>query len=246
MLAILRIIIVILFTTLVCVLGCFYCLFSPKNPNHVMRFGRLFGKLSYVFGITMITRVPSKAQNYGPSIYIGNHQNSYDMVTMSNAVQPNTVTVGKKNLIFIPLFGQLYWLSGNILIDRTNPTKAYKTMLKVIQQIKKRKISVWMFPEGVRSRGQGLLPFKTGAFYAAIAAGVPIVPVCVSKTEGRIKLNRWNNGVVIVEMLQPVNIEKYNRKNARAFAKHCHTLFKAKIAALNNEVAEIEQKIKED
>lgn len=244
MLAIVRIIIVILFTILVCVLGCFYCLFSPRNPHHVMRFGRLFGKLSYVFGITIINRVPSEAKDYGPSIYIGNHQNNYDMVTMSNAVQPNTVTVGKKSLVFIPFFGQLYWLAGNILIDRANRTKAHNTISQVVKQIKKRKISVWMFPEGTRSRGRGLLPFKTGAFYAAIAAGVPIVPVCLSETEGRIKLNRWNNGVVIVEMLPPIDTTKYNRENVRELAEYCHHLVKAKIAELNKEVAEIEQKMK--
>lgn len=244
MLAIVRIIIVILFTILVCVLGCFFCLFSPRNPSHVMRFGRLFGKLSYVFGITIISRVPAEAKDYGPSIYIGNHQNNYDMVTMSNAVQPNTVTVGKKNLVFIPFFGLLYWLSGNILIDRANRTKAHNTISQVVQQIKKRKISVWMFPEGTRSRGRGLLPFKTGAFYAAIAAGVPIIPVCLSETEGRIKLNRWNNGVVIVEMLPSIDTTKYNRENVRELADYCHDLFKAKIAELNKEVAEIEQKMK--
>ncbi|SPP32200.1 1-acyl-sn-glycerol-3-phosphate acyltransferase [Arsenophonus endosymbiont of Aleurodicus floccissimus] len=244
MLAIVRIIIVILFTILVCVLGCFYCLFSPRNPHHVMRFGRLFGKLSYVFGITIINRVPSEAKDYGPSIYIGNHQNNYDMVTMSNAVQPNTVTIGKKSLVFIPFFGQLYWLAGNTLIDRANRTKAHNTISQVVKQIKKRKISVWMFPEGTRSRGRGLLPFKTGAFYAAIAAGVPIIPVCLSETERRIKLNRWNNGVVIVEMLPPVDTKKYNRENVRELAEYCYDLFKAKITELNKEAAEIEQKMK--
>lgn len=244
MLAIVRIIIMILFTILVCVLGCFYCLFSPRNPSHVMRFGRLFGKLSYVLGITIISRVPAEAKDYGPSIYIGNHQNYYDMVTISNAVQLNTVTVGKKSLVFIPFFGQLYWLAGNILIDRASRTKSHNTISQVVKQIEKRKISIWIFPEGTRSRGLGLLPFKTGAFYAAIAAGVPIVPVCLSATEERIKLNRWNNGVVIIEMLPPIDTIKYNRENVRELAKYCHDLFKTKIAELNKEVAEIEQKMK--
>ncbi|MGP1930223.1 MAG: 1-acylglycerol-3-phosphate O-acyltransferase [Arsenophonus sp. ET-YP4-MAG3] len=242
MLAIIRIIIVILFTILVSTLGFFYCLLNLKNPNHVMRFSKLFGKLSYVFGITMINRFPSEVKYYGPSIYIGNHQNNYDMITISNAVQPNTVTVGKKSLVFIPFFGQLYWLSGNIFIDRTNRIKAHNTILQVIRKIKKRKISIWMFPEGTRSRGQGLLPFKTGAFYMAILAGVPIVPVCLSKTEGRIKLNRWNNGLVIIEMLQPIDTKKYNLENVRKLTKYCHDLFKIKIVELNKEIAEIEQK----
>ncbi|BGI51068.1 MAG: 1-acylglycerol-3-phosphate O-acyltransferase [Arsenophonus endosymbiont of Ceratovacuna japonica] len=244
MLAIIRIFIVIIFTILICLLGFFYCLIYPKNKNHVMRFGRLFGKLSYVFGITIISKVPKEVKNYGPSIYIGNHQNNYDMITISNVIQSNTITVGKNNLLFIPFFGQLYYLTGNILINRNNKTKSYKTILHIVKQIKKRKISIWMFPEGTRSKGRGLLKFKTGAFYAAILANVPIVPVCLSNTEGRIKLNRWNNGVVIIEILPPIDIKNYNLKNVRELVKYCNYLFKNKIEELNKEVEEIEQKIK--
>ena len=100
MLAIIRGIIVILYSIIVVTFGMIYCMFSPRNPKHVMTYGRLFGKLSTVFGIKLVERFPKEAESYGPSIYIGNHQNNFDMVTMSNAVQPNTVTVGKKSLIF--------------------------------------------------------------------------------------------------------------------------------------------------
>ncbi|MCP9269112.1 1-acylglycerol-3-phosphate O-acyltransferase [Xenorhabdus sp. XENO-1] len=236
MLAIIRGIIVFLLSILICLFGSIYCLFSPRNPGHVMTFGHAFGKLHKVFGIKMLERIPEEAKQYGPSIYIGNHQNNYDMVTMSNAVQRRTVTVGKKSLLFIPFFGPLYWLTGNILINRENRLKAHGTISQVVQQIKKRHISVWMFPEGTRSRGRGLLPFKTGAFHAAIAAGVPIVPVCVSSTHDRIKFNRWNNGTVIVEMLPPIDTTKYTKEQVRQLAEHCRQMMQAKIEELNNEV----------
>ncbi|MGM1326331.1 1-acylglycerol-3-phosphate O-acyltransferase, partial [Klebsiella michiganensis] len=163
-----------------------------------------FGKLSPVFGLKVELRKPADAESYGNAIYIANHQNNYDMVTASNIVQPPTVTVGKKSLAWIPFFGQLYWLTGNLLIDRNNRAKAHGTIAEVVNAFKKRNISFWMFPEGTRSRGRGLLPFKTGAFHAAVAAGVPIIPVCVSNTSNKINLNRLNNGLVIVEMLPPV------------------------------------------
>ncbi|SPX50691.1 1-acyl-sn-glycerol-3-phosphate acyltransferase [Klebsiella pneumoniae] len=121
-----------------------------------------------------------------------------------------------------------------------NRTKAHGTIAEVVNAFKKRKISFWMFPEGTRSRGRGLLPFKTGAFHAAIAAGVPIIPVCVSNTSNKIKLNRWNNGLVIVEMLPPVDTTQFGKDNVRALATHCRELMAAKIADLDNEVAERE------
>ena len=241
MLAILRIIIVIFYCIFGSLAGILICLTSPRNPKHVMTFGRMYGKLSHVFGIKMVYRIPEEANHYGSCVYVGNHQNNYDMITMSNAVQPRTVTVGKRSLIWIPFFGQLYWISGNILIDRSNRSKAHNTITQVADQIKKRNISVWMFPEGTRSRGRGMLPFKTGAFHAAMAAGVPVVPVCVSTTQGRIKLNRWNNGVVIVEMLPPIDTSKYTREQVRELAEDCRQMMIKRIAELDKEVIEMEK-----
>ncbi|ANI30119.1 acyl-phosphate glycerol 3-phosphate acyltransferase [Yersinia entomophaga] len=237
MLLILRSVLAVLYCLLVCVFGSIYCLFSPRNPRHVATFGHLFGRMSRLFGITVEQRIPAEAAEYGNCIYIANHQNNYDMVTMSNVVQPGTVTVGKKSLLWIPLFGPLYWLTGNLLIDRENRAKAHGTIAQVVEQVKKRNISIWMFPEGTRSRGRGLLPFKTGAFHAAIAAGVPIVPICVSNTNGNINLNRWNNGLVIVEMLPPIDTSGYSKERVRELAEHCRNLMATKIEQLDAEVA---------
>lgn len=240
MLLILRAIIVIIYSILICVFGCIWCLFSPRDPRHVATFGHLFGKLSTVFGLKVDLRRPEGAENYGNAIYIANHQNNYDMVTAAKMVQPYTVTVGKKSLLWVPFFGLLYWLTGNLLIDRNNRAKAHNTITEVVNNFKTRRISFWMFPEGTRSRGRGLLPFKTGAFHAAIAAGVPIIPVCVSNTSNKINLNRLNNGLVIVEMLPPVDTSNWNKDQIRELATHCRELMAAKIDELNQEVAQRE------
>ena len=128
----------------------------------------------------------------------------------------------------------------NLLIDRNNRTKAHGTIAEVVNHFKKRRISIWMFPEGTRSRGRGLLPFKTGAFHAAIAAGVPIIPVCVSTTSNKINLNRLHNGLVIVEMLPPIDVSQYGKDQVRELAAHCRSIMEQKIAELDKEVAERE------
>ncbi|MDU4150646.1 MAG: 1-acylglycerol-3-phosphate O-acyltransferase [Enterobacteriaceae bacterium] len=240
MLFIVRFIIVVIYSILVCVFGSLYCLFSPRNPKHVATFGHMFGRLAPVFGLKVEKRFPQGYEQHGKAIYIANHQNNYDMVTASNIVQPPTVTVGKKSLLWVPFFGLLYWLTGNLLIDRNNRAKAHGTIAQVVKHIQKRNISVWMFPEGTRSRGRGLLPFKTGAFHAAIAAGVPIIPVCVSGTSNKINLNRLKNGLVIVEMLPPIDTTGYGKDQIRELAAHCHELVKTKIDELDKEVAERE------
>lgn len=240
MLGILRIFIVVIYSILVCVFGCIWCLFSPRNPRHVATFGHLFGKLAPLFGIKVEIRKPAGAENYGNAIYIANHQNNYDMITAASIVQPSTVTVGKKSLLWIPFFGLLYWLTGNLLIDRDNRAKAHSTIGKVVDEFKRKRISFWMFPEGTRSRGRGLLPFKTGAFHAAVAAGVPIIPIVVSTTHNKIKLNRWKNGLVIIEMLPPVDVAAFEKESVRKLATHCRETMQAKLNQLDAEVAERE------
>ncbi|EXU75564.1 MULTISPECIES: 1-acylglycerol-3-phosphate O-acyltransferase [Erwinia] len=237
MLSILRFIVVITYSVLVCVFGSIYCLLSPRNPRHVATFGHMFGRLSRVFGVKVELRKPAGAENYPNAIYIANHQNNYDMITAANIVQPTTVTVGKKSLLWIPFFGQLYWLTGNLLIDRDNRASAHGTIAELVNQFKKKKISFWMFPEGTRSRGRGLLPFKTGAFHAAVAAGVPVIPVVVSNTHDKIKLNRLKNGLVIVEMLPPVDTSAFADQSVRKLATHCRELMALKLEELNAEVA---------
>ncbi|MGR5559079.1 1-acylglycerol-3-phosphate O-acyltransferase [Vibrio fortis] len=241
MIAILRIFAVAIFAIFMFVFGCGYCLLSPRNPKHVFTFGRYFGRMSKIFGITLDLRIPEDAYSRGQHVYIANHQNNWDLFTVSSAVTPKVVTVGKKSLAWMPLFGQLYWLTGNILIDRANRSKAVGTIDQVVDNLKGSDVSVWMFPEGTRSRGRGLLPFKTGAFHAAIGAGLPIIPIVCSSTGG-IKLNRWNNGHVIVEMLPPVSVEGSDKSNVRELANECREQMKAKLAELDEEVKALNSK----
>ncbi|KJY75054.1 acyl-phosphate glycerol 3-phosphate acyltransferase [Vibrio coralliilyticus] len=240
MIALLRVLAVAIFAIVMFVFGCGYCLLSPRNPKHVFTFGRLFGKMSRVFGITLELRLPEDAYKRGQHIYIANHQNNWDLFTVSSAVTPKVVTVGKKSLAWMPLFGQLYWLTGNILIDRANRSKAKGTIDQVVDSMNQSDVSVWMFPEGTRSRGRGLLPFKTGAFHAAIGAKLPIVPIVCSSTSG-LKLNRWNNGHVIVEMLPPISTEEYGKENIRELANLCREQMKDKLESLDKEVAMLNQ-----
>ncbi|MWN90068.1 1-acylglycerol-3-phosphate O-acyltransferase [Gilliamella sp. Pra-s65] len=234
-----RLISVVIIGVIICVLGTIFCLFNPRNPKNVARFAHLFGFFfKPIFGVKVDTRIHPNISKIGSCVYIANHQNNYDIVVAADVVQPKTVTVGKKSLAWIPFFGQLYYLTGNILIDRNNKSKAHDTIGQVVDEIQKRNISIWMFPEGTRSRGRGLLPFKTGAFKAAIAAGVPIVPICVSQTND-IKLNRLNNGHFIVEMLEPIETKTLNKEDARALMEQCHNKMTNKIEQINAEAKQL-------
>ena len=245
MLAIIRLILAAVFIVFTTLFALVYCLFSPRNPKHVYFFCRWFNQLQRIVGVKLIHRGLENAPTPEKSVYISNHQSIYDFVT-DGMLRPRTVSLGKKDLLlWLPFFGQLYWITGNILINRENKSQARDTIKQVAEAIHQRDLSVWVYPEA-RSKGRGLLPFKTGAFRMAIEAGVPITPMCVSTTHNKINLNRRNNGIVIAEMLEPIDVSNYKLEDARKLALHCHQLMSAKINELDKEVAQLEEKSRSD
>lgn len=240
MLKLFRVLAVVFAAIFICLFGTVYALLRGRDPSSVGVVAKLFGSLHKLVGLKLITR--NKSAFNQPAIYIGNHQNNYDMITIASMVPERTVSVGKRSLIWIPFFGLVYWATGNIFIHREKRSSAISTMNKVGEIIRDKQISIWMFPEGTRSRGRGLLPFKTGAFHTAVAAGVPIVPIVCSSLHNKVDLNRKDNGIVICEQLEPISTEGYNRDNLRELIEHCHSVMAAKLAELDKEVAELEQK----
>ncbi|CAN5624347.1 1-acylglycerol-3-phosphate O-acyltransferase [soil metagenome] len=142
-----------------------------------------------------------------PCIYLSNHQSAYDIPVLAELFPPDTVVIGKRELSNIPLFGWVFSATGNILIDRKNNPTAVGQMRDVEEAIRVRGVSVWMFPEGTRGRVPGkLLPFKKGAFYMAVATGVPVVPIVVEPLQPYFdpKRRHLKSGELEVRVLEPV------------------------------------------
>ncbi|WDE04884.1 1-acylglycerol-3-phosphate O-acyltransferase [Thalassomonas viridans] len=236
MLAVIRLVLLALGLVLLSVVATLGCLLRPFHRNNVHRASLVLGKFSKIIGVDVEIRMPDSVKNMGPAVYIANHQNNYDLFTISGAVPENTVSVGKKSLKWIPFFGQMYWLTGNILIDRKNSSKAMNTIAQTAAKIREKELSVWLFPEGTRSKGRGLLPFKTGAFRTAVQADVPVVPVCVSNLHGVINLNRWDNGKMIIEFQEPIELDCDKRESIRLLAQKIHGQMQQRINEISQEV----------
>lgn len=214
------------------------CLLRPFHRDNVHVAGVLYSSVSVLLGVKLEIRVPDSVKQGGPYVFIANHQNSYDLLTICAAAQKGTVTVGKKSLIWLPVFGQVYWLTGNIMIDRKNSGRAHDTLQGTVQKILKRRISVWFFPEGTRSNGRGLLPFKTGAFRIAKATNEPIVLVTASRLHNKIKLNRWDNGTLLITLSEPESM--HENKSIKQNAEYFHQKMQLQIGNID---AELDNKV---
>lgn len=113
-----------------------------------------------------------------PHVFVMNHQSVIDTAVAFRALPINLHFILKKDLMWVPVLGWFAWLNGMIFVNRRYPIDAYAALKKVGVLISGGK-SVLAFPEGTRSRGAEIRAFKSGVFAAAIAAGVPIVPVAI-------------------------------------------------------------------
>lgn len=148
---------------------------------------------------------PKSVRSQMPAIFVGLHQSNWDIVTMAHLPQPGLVCVGKKSLLYAPIFGILFFLSGNILLDREKRSKAGETFMKIVQRIQNKHLSIWMFPEGTRSKYGPVGKFKSGAMHTAMLAKVKIIPFVTSTYAGQIDLGRWDNGEVHIKLLPAID-----------------------------------------
>ncbi len=237
MILFLRTVLVLSYFFIVALLGIFICLFRPFNPDNTRICARLFsiGGLK-LLGIKMTVEGKEHLENMPPSIVIANHQDNLDLFIHGSVIPKRTVSVGKKSLRYLPLFGQVYWLSGNIMIDRKKSKASINSMTETTEALKHKDTSIWVFPEGTRNKGEDLLPFKKGAFHMAKQADAPIIPICASAYPKHINLNKWHAGHVYLRILPPIQTRGLTQDNINTLCQTTHQQMSKTINELNQAV----------
>jgi len=142
-----------------------------------------------------------------PCIFIANHQSLLDVPVLAGCFRPGSVVIAKKEVRSVPFFGWLYAVTGNLLIDRGNTAQSVGMLRAAEDAIRERRVAVWIFPEGTRSKVPGeLLPFKKGGFRMAVATGAPLVPVVASplKPHSDLERRRLDPNHIDIRVLEPI------------------------------------------
>jgi 1-acyl-sn-glycerol-3-phosphate acyltransferase len=211
-----------------------YSIFRPTNPSNAKFAAHMIGRAGkLILGFDIEVQGSEKLQNLEPCVVISNHQSNYDIFAVGNFLPSKTVSVGKKSILYVPFFGIMYWLTGNILIDRGNKRKAWAVMDKVVNAIKENDTRVWIMPEGTRSKGRGVLRFKKGAFHTAIKAQVKVIPVCFSSIDKHLDFTKWKSGVIKVKVLEPISTEGLDMNNVSDLTARVHDLVSREVDALD-------------
>lgn len=141
----------------------------------------------------------------GPFVLIPNHVNLLDMPIMASRIVHPFRPLAKSDYAWYPLLNVLYFFYS-IGVNRKSPEQRRASQSRMIAALK-RGISVMIFPEGTRNRTEALLqPFYSGAFYMAVQAGMPIVPI-VQKGSHELQpagTFLFKPGKVEVHILEPI------------------------------------------
>lgn len=148
--------------------------------------------------------------------------------------------VAKRELLFAGSFGIAMFLAGLTFINRKAGGQAGHEMNEIVEDLKQKRIKLWVFPEGTRRNTGEIHPFKKGAFHAAIQAQVPVVPVVFSSykhfldTEAKI----FDSGEVIITALPEISTEGLTADDVDDLIKRTSDLMTKKYRETSKETRE--------
>jgi 1-acyl-sn-glycerol-3-phosphate acyltransferase len=139
-------------------------------------------------------------------VFASNHLSYMDTPVILANIPADFRFMAKDGLFKIPLLGTHLSQAGHIPVPRHDPRAAVKTMTLAADVIRTKNISLLIFPEGGRSHDGVLKPFKDGAAYIAIKAGVPIVPLSISGTREILAMHSatFHRGTVTLHIGDPI------------------------------------------
>jgi 1-acyl-sn-glycerol-3-phosphate acyltransferase len=114
-------------------------------------------------------------------VVMSNHQSLYDIPALYQTLPLRLRMVAKAELFKIPIWAQAMRVAGFVELDRSARERAIESLERAKAALAQG-TSIWIAPEGTRSKDGSLGAFKLGGFHLAAGAGAQILPVTVDGT----------------------------------------------------------------
>ena len=120
----------------------------------------LFIFLKYICGVTHEIRGLHHLSKE-PVIIVSKHQSAFETFALYYYLE-SSFFIHKKQLFFIPIFGQYLLKSNMVSIDRTGKAKAMRKMILDVKKKLDDGSTIIIFPEGTRKKPGEKADYKTG------------------------------------------------------------------------------------
>jgi 1-acyl-sn-glycerol-3-phosphate acyltransferase len=188
-----------------------------RRGNVIHLYARLWGWLILLAnGVKVQVRGFEHIHRERPSIYMCNHQGTFDIFALLAHLPVQFRWVAKVGLFRIPVLGWAMSTAGYISLDRSRRKRAYRGMEIAARKIREG-TSVVIFPEGSRSYDGALQPFMNGGFTLAIRAGAPICPITIDGTwaimpRTTLRMKKGTVRIIIERPIETTALTIENRK----------------------------------
>ena len=129
------------------------------------------------------------------------------------------------------------------MIDRQNRDRAIAGMTETGQVVRELGMSIWMWPEGTRSRDGRLCPLKKSFVHLAIATGLPVVPVVVSGAHKNWPLREMTSFYLTdipINVLSPIDTSAWSVETMDQHLDEVHAAMAAQLPADQKPMAQVE------
>jgi 1-acyl-sn-glycerol-3-phosphate acyltransferase len=143
-----------------------------------------------------------------PRMFVSNHTSYVDILVLMAALGADYHFVAKSEVRSMPFFRTFLRKLGHYAFDRED-SRARLQQAEEIEQALRRGESVFVFPEGTFTAQPGVRAFQLGAFKAAIAANIPIVPVALHGARRVLRDGTWlpRCSSITVTICKPIHSE---------------------------------------
>ena len=144
------------------------------------------------------------------SIIVINHRSHLDGFTLMHVIPDEKwfTFAAKKELCDAALLRTGFAGAGLVEIDRKSGSVAMDTLSRAVADMPERR-SVVLFPEGTRTGGESLGPFKAGAVLVARKTGRTIRPIVIHDSDQLLPRGKFmpRSGTIRVEALPPFHCD---------------------------------------
>lgn len=140
------------------------------------------------------------------AVYAANHLSALDIPVLYSSLPEKFHIMAKQELFRLPFLGWYLKRSGQIPIVYGDPHASVRSLNRAGEALRKG-VPLVVFPEGGRSATGQLQAFMGGAFFVAIRAQVPVVPMAIVGTYERLPINSFHilTGEVVLAIGEPIS-----------------------------------------
>jgi 1-acyl-sn-glycerol-3-phosphate acyltransferase len=143
-----------------------------------------------------------------PAVYAANHLSALDIPVLYASLPMQFRILAKKELFVYPFLGWHLRRSGQIAVDQSDARASLRSLNRAGESLREG-MPLVVFPEGGRSPSGELKEFMGGAFYSALKAQVPVVPIVITGVRELLPMNSFHalRGEAEVVFCHPVSTE---------------------------------------